>query len=555
MKKSKILAAVLLLAMFSSVLTVVKFSSPVSGSSETPATPVVSPEALGDPLGTKGVWLNDVTGLITVDGALGDWATVPHAMCNGVDTYVGNDSTYAYVAVAWVDSSKFDGKVSEWNKTGATLDNVTNGAWVEYDGADDMVSVGFSNGTYTDMWTWAYSIRGDGSYAYETDGTGKADGGALPFVRNIDVAEAAQGWDQPETDNSSVAIPSHVALPNGTSYIGWFDNVPGGSQTNVDIAYTYNTSGDDRYIVEFRRLLDTGSQVDDIKLDLNDLTGMTFFVGRANKQSFIDMDVSVAGYAIADDNVAAEFTWDIFASPVTEALLITGKVWDDYVNPWINIQLSGWLDTYGDVWGTADVNTFTGDWSYLFYYDEDDMPLGDYTVNISFVPKYDPQNDTYQNITIVDDEAPKIVGLVNLNTQYPNGVPNGTDYVPVTVGVSDNYAYWVGGLAGYSDTDLLTVYLYSYAEDEIALMTPMVQFSSGGATFSANLTLPSIAAGTTYNYTYFVEVFDPSNNKVTSVHYWFIHGEIIVVPTPGFGILAGLFGLAGAAFIIYKKRK
>ena len=554
MKKSKILAAVLLLAMFSSVLTVVKFSSPVSGSSETPATPVVSPEALGQPLGEKGVWLNDVTGLITVDGDLGDWATIPHAMCNGVDTYVGNDSTYAYVAVAWVDSSKFDGKVSEWNKTGATLDNITNGAWVEYDGADDMVSVGFSNGTYTDMWTWAYSFRGDGSYAYESDGAGNADGGALPFVRNIDVAEAAQGWDQPETDNSSVAIPSHVALANGTSYKGWFDNVPGGSQTDVDIAYTYNTSADDRYIVEFRRLLDTGAYVDDINLDLNDLTDLSFFVGRANKQNFLNMDVSVAEFALADDNVAAEFTWDIFESPVTEAILITGTVWDDYVNPWINVQLSGWLDTYGDVWGIADVNLFTGDWSYLFYYDDDDMPLGGYTVNISFVPKYDAQNDTYQNITIVDDQAPQIVGLVNLNTQYPNGVPNGTDYVPVTVGVSDNYQYYVGGEAGYSTTDFLTVYLFSYAEDDVALMTPMVQFSSGGATFTANITLPNIAAGTTYNYTYFVEVFDPSNNKISSAHYWFIHG-VIVLPTPGFGILAGLFGLAGAAFIIYKKRK
>ncbi|MCK5159211.1 MAG: hypothetical protein KAR08_08640, partial [Candidatus Heimdallarchaeota archaeon] len=143
MKKSKLLATVLLLTMFSSLITVVNFSSPTSGSSETPATPVASPEALGDPMGTKGVLLTDVTGLITVDGSIGDWITIDHDIFNGVDTYIGNDSTYVYVAVAWVDSSK-DGKVSEWNKTGSTVDTAVNGTWVEYDGADDMVSVGFS---------------------------------------------------------------------------------------------------------------------------------------------------------------------------------------------------------------------------------------------------------------------------------------------------------------------------------------------------------------------------------------------------------------------------
>ncbi|MCK5185348.1 MAG: hypothetical protein KAQ95_13645, partial [Candidatus Heimdallarchaeota archaeon] len=134
-----------------------------------------------------------------------------------------------------------------------------------------------------------------------------------------------------------------------------------------------------------------------------------------------------------------------------------------------------------------------------------------------------------------------------------NGVPNGTEYVPITVGASDNYQYWVDG-TGYTDKDMPTVYLFSWKGDDVALMTPMVQFSTGGTTFSANISLPAILAGETFNYTYFVEVWDPENNKVTSVYHWFIHGEITTT-APGFGILVGLFGLAGAVFIIYKKRK
>ncbi|MHA1531695.1 MAG: Heimdall-CTERM domain-containing surface protein, partial [Candidatus Heimdallarchaeota archaeon] len=306
----------------------------------------------------------------------------------------------------------------------------------------------------------------------------------------------------------------------------------------------------------FRRLLDTGSEVDDIKLDFNDLTDMSFFVGSANKQGFIDMDVSVAEYTLHDDNVALEFSWDIVDDEINGAMLLTGTIYDDYAGVEIWIRLSGWDATYGAGfwWNYAgSINSATGDWSALFYYDEDDMPLGDQTINVSVHAKYETNNITYQNVSIVDDTTPSIVGLVDLSLSYPDGVPFETEYVPITVGVNDDYAYWVGGLAGYSTTDMLTVNLYSYYDNQVALMTPMVQFSSGGATYSANITLPTQTTGT-YNWTYFVQVWDPLNNKIASVHYWFIQGEI-TIGTPGFGILAGLFGLAGAVFIIYKKRK
>jgi len=555
MKKSKLLAAVLLIAMFSSVFTVANFSTPTSGSSEAPATPVATPDAvLGDELGTKGIWIADLGATnIIADGALGDWGATPHDYFNGVDTYIGYNTTHVSVGLTWFDAS-VDGKISEWNKTGASTDNITHGTWVQYDGAVDMVAVGWTNSTgYADIWVWDNSIRGDANYAYEVNGTWDPDEGDTSFIQNIDTG-VLYGWQQPEWDNSSVAIPSHVALANGTAYKGWFDDAPTLSQTDVWVAYTHNTSGTNMYIVEMVRALDVGV-ADDILLDFTDLTGMDFWVGKENKQDCLDMSVGITDFALANDNEPALFSWDIITNPVTEALLITGVVWDDYLGFDINVRISGWDDTYGaGTWAQADFNTFTGDWSYLFYYDEDDMPIGDHQLNISFVPKYDPVNDTYQNITISDIQAPQVLGLVDVNLQYPCGVPNGTEYVPITVGVSDNYQYWVGGLAGYTDKDLLSVQLYSWKDDDVALMTPMVQFSSGGSTFSANITLPALPAGETHNYTYFVQVWDPENNKGTSEYFWFIHGDICVT-TPGFGILAGLFGLAGAAFIIYKKRK
>jgi hypothetical protein len=557
MKKSKLFAAVLLIAMFSSVFTVANFNTPVSGSTEIPTAPEATPDgALGDQLGTKGIWVANVTGTNTIiaDGDPGDWTGVPGDVFNGVTTLIAYNKTHVSVGLIWVDSSN-DMKISEWNKTGsATADNATHGTWDHLDGAVDMVAVGWTNSSgYSDIWVWDASIRGDASYAYEVNGTWDPDTGDTSFMQNIDTG-VLYGWEQPEYDNSSVAIPDHDALANGTAYVGWFDDTPTLSQTDVWVGATWNASGDDSYVVEMVRELDTGDQTDDILLDFTE--DLTFWVGGENKQDCKNMEVGIASFAVAHTNEPALFSWDIITNPITEALLITGVVWDDYLNFDIFVRISGWTDTYygPNYWGTADFNVYTGDWSYLFYFDEDDLPLGDHTLNISFVPKYDATNDTYQNITIDDITAPQVTGLVDMNERYPCGVPNGTDYIPITVGVSDDYQYWVGGLAGYTDKDLLTVQLYSWKDDDVALMTPMEQFASGGSTFSANITLPAIAAGETYNYTYFVQVWDPSNNKVTSEYFWFIHGDICL-PTPGFGILAGLFGLAGAAFIIYKKRK
>jgi hypothetical protein len=286
---------------------------------------------------------------------------------------------------------------------------------------------------------------------------------------------------------------------------------------------------------------------------------MYFWVGGEDKQNCKDMIVGIESFALADTNDPAEFWWDAIVNPVNNALLILGDVWDDYLGLDILIQLSGWDDTQigPDNWESADINVFNGEWSYLFNFNDDEMPLGDFQLNISFVPKYDAVNDTYQNVTITDNTAPTVVGLVNVDAQYPCGVPNGTEYVPITVGANDDYSYWIDtpGFEGYYSVDKLSVSLFFWKDDDVALSIPMTHSFTGGTTFSANITLPFYATPETHNYTYFVEVWDPSNNKVTSVKYWFIHGTKAVCITPGFGILVGVFGIAAAVFIIYKRRK
>lgn len=569
MKKNKLLATVLLFAMFSSLLTVGNYSTPASGSAIIPASSDVSPEAIvpGE-MGNKGVWLQDVSGeVITADGDLSDWGTTIHEIFNGVDLYIGYDSSNVYVGLAWVDSSR-DGKLSEWNKTGsATLDNATHGTYDQLAGADDMLAVGFTNSSgYSDIWIWMESIRGDDAYAYEVNGSWIPDAGVLPYDENYDTTTIAS-WAQPDRYNNTNAITDHDGLVNGTSFIGWFESAtPDQSQADVAMGYTWNASSDDKYVVEFIRPLNTGSQVDDILLDLGNATElnlMKFWVGSENKQDCVDFSVGTRKYNMepfGETNVPGEFEWDIISDPIYEPLLLQGAVYDDYVVEENNFEvtLSGWEDTYGASYVATianDINGFTGDWSYLFYYDEDDMPFGDNTVNITWTPKYDTVSynlTAWQFANISDITAPNILGLVDVLLQYPNGVPGDEEFVPITVGAGDNYQYYSADLGGYTDKDALIVYLFSWVDDGVALMSPMVQFSPGGSTFSGNITLEPITAGT-HNISYFVEVWDPSNNKATSVHYWFIQGVTLV--TPGFGILAGLFGLAGAAFIIFKKKR
>ena len=471
-----------------------------------------------NPMRTSGILIVDLdnyTNTITLDGDISDWAGIPHDEFNGVEVFLTYDSNFVYVATVWEDSSN-DGAISHWNKTGNI--NSTHGIWEELDGRDDMVAVGFSNGTYSDIWICANSLRGDTNYAFEVDNYWKPDTGTLPFHRNIDVGPETFGWLQPDMDNNSAQITDHYDLAKGTTYIGWFDDTPTESQIDVNIAKTWNATGNDKYIVEFRRALNT-SNLDDIELNFDNLTNLSFFVGSANKQDSIDMCVNIKELTVSDTNFQAIFDWDDITNPVTSALLLTGQIYDDYDDVEIWIRLSGWDATYGaDFWWNyaGGINSYTGEWSALFYYDEDDMPLGNHELTIKFKAKYEEELILSQEVTIVDDVAPRLAGLVDMNERYPNGVPKGTDYVPITVGASDNYQYYIPGL-GYSDTDTLSVYLF-YIIGGVVDMVPMVQFAQGGSTFSANITLDHTY---TRNITYYVQAFDPIGNSVVSEYLWF----------------------------------
>ncbi len=517
---------------------------------------LVTDDWVDRPMGDKGIWIIDLFtygNAIVLDGNLSDWAGIPHDVFNGVDVYLAYNETYVFVATSWVDPSN-DGEISCWNKTGHI--NSTHGIWEELDGADDILSIGFSNGTYTDRWIWTNSLKGDANFAYETDGIYTADSGALPFIRNENPLVA----DQPGFDNTSVVITDHTSILNGTRYFQWFDNTPDGSQTDVSIAQSWNASGDGKYIVEFLRPLDTGSYIDDIKLDFLDLTDQTFFVGSENKHDALDSDVSVYELALAADNEPADFEIDTIVNDVVGPLLITGHCYDDYYGTDILIHLSGWNDTYGPGYianAKFGINHFTGGWSYLLYYDENDMPIGDHVLSVEFKPKYDESIKVIQNITIDDINPPQIVGLVDLNERYQNGVPIAFEYVPVTVGINDNY----------DPNDYLIVHLYSWKGDDVAWMTPMQQFAPGSTTFHANITL-DYSPSEDNNYTYFVQVFDTSNNKALSEWYWFYLGEIpaettitLTAPTTSIGLgitfisglIVGTIALSIVFYISFKK--
>ena len=230
------------------------------------------PKSLGD----KGIWIFDITGGggITLDGDLSDWQTegVPHDIFNGVDVYLAFDTANVYVAAQWLDMTE-DDKVSHWNKTGNL--NVTHGDWEQFGGEDDVLTVGFSDGSDTDLWVWTNSFRTD-SEAYEMDLSGYADMHTLPFIRNIDGSGTI-----PIFDNTTMPIVNHLALPVGTIYAGWFDDTPTGSQADVDVVSDYNNTEEFYYTIEFSRPLNTG-YTDDIVLDFSVLTDLSFFVGAAN---------------------------------------------------------------------------------------------------------------------------------------------------------------------------------------------------------------------------------------------------------------------------------
>ncbi|NHJ49865.1 MAG: hypothetical protein FK733_18880 [Asgard group archaeon] len=554
MKKSKIIAAVLLLAMFSSLFTVAQVGQPAimtTTASEPVEVQEFTPEV--EYVGTNESFINDLTSFtIVADGDLADWAGAKHAVFNGIDLYYGYDGSSFYVAAQWADTS-FDDDVNLWNKTG--LDE--NGSvWENLAGADDMFAFGITSedADWADVWVWTASEnRTATGFAYECNATdfSEADVGTLPHIINME--EDADGFGyRPIYDNTGTAIVDWDSIANGTKYYGWLDQTPLGGQTDVVVDYDWNNTVVGYYTIEMIRDLDTGD-ADDVVFNPADLEDHTILVGKANKQNCDDMTVALAEYTISDVNTPGYLQFSQIPAIAEETLVITGNASDDYAGTELHVVLSGWEDTYGPgTYDVIDVDPLTGEWLYFFSYNEDDMPLGDWTINLTLNAMYETPIETYQNITIEDNEPAIIDGVVDIGENYPDGVSiNDTvlvvnDYeLPVTIGVRDNY---------FAVEDL-TCELYWWKDDGVALMIPMTQFYPGGPTYNCYLPI-TYEAGVGNNYTYFISVWDGDLNKVDTDYLTFwVYMEEETVVTPGFGILIGLFGLAGATFLLYKKFK
>lgn len=548
MKKNKILAAVLLLAMFSSLFAVGTVTLPAqTGSASAPESTLFTPDIMGDPMGDKGILAEDVSGSFTFsgDGELDEWVGLSFEIFSGVNVSLAYDATYVYIALQWKDTTE-DVQIGQWNKTGMINSGLVD--WTFIDGADDVIQVGFATGPYanndSDMMIWTASPRTNSGYAFECNATGDADGGTLPYVMNTNKTTDTFVDAKPlyESDLSTL-ISDEFALANGTMYHAWLNSTTTatGGQINTNVYSDWNDTLMDYYTVEMRRQLNTGDS-DDFVLDFTE--DLIFYVGSANQDDTFNMLIPTKALNTAHTNDAADLTFTtITTDPIISALVITGGVFDDFANYDLTVHLSGWDDTYGaNTFFDADVNEATGNYSFLFFFDEWDLPLGEHIINVTLTPKYETPIMLNQTINIKDIKAPNIEGIVDLQDRYPDGVPLDEDYVVVTVGLADDYCV----------VDDIAAYLYHYVGDDVALKTDMIQFAPGSTTFIANITIDH-AYGVINNYTYFIQAWDTNLNKVTTDYFWFLSASHL--PTPAFGIIAGLFGLAAAVFIVKKVKK
>jgi hypothetical protein len=535
MKKSKILAMLMLVAVFASAFSVATVTlSPAQFVAASAPTVIDEPTVFTTDAKSwdNGTYAQTTAQTIVLDGNVSEWTDVIPETFGGAEVYLAFDGTNVYVAVVWADAV-IDDQVSMWNKTDAE------DGFEALAGADDTVTVGFSLGTDYDFWTWTASNRTSNDYAYEHDGDGTPDSGNLPYEMNSYFGNF-NATDFPIYDNNWDTIVDNSTIPVNTQIIGWQTNetAPSGDQTNVDIGVNHTGT---HYIVEFQRTL-AAPDTDDFTFDFTN-NDMYFYIGVANGDDAFDLDIPVSSHLIFDGNDPAELTFDAIPAVNNESLLLQGTAYDDYEDYYVYV----WIDTWADTWGSPDtvtVNRITGAWSYLLLFNEMDMPLGTNNVYIYLYEPYVGLQHINYTVEFEDVNAPQLIGLTDVADRYPTGVPGDEGYVTVTVGLSDDY----------DDVNYLQANLYSYKDGGIALATPMVQFYEDSSTFNANITIdPTDDYSFQHNYTYFVQAWDTTGNKYRSLDYTFF--TAITIPTPGFGIIAGVFGVAIAVLFVKKLKK
>ncbi|MHA1308670.1 MAG: hypothetical protein ACTSQN_15370 [Candidatus Heimdallarchaeota archaeon] len=467
----------------------------------------------------NGTWAQLTTTAFTPDGNITEWeieGIIPETIY-GSTVYIAYDATNVYVALIWINVEVND-EMSHWNKT-----NSQEGYEI-LRGEDDVITVGFSNDTYRDLWTWTASNRTQDNYAYEYGGglyDRDPDSGNLPYIKNSNSSELDY-WnpDVPLYDNDSVAIVDHSSIPVNTIIKCWLEDTPTNSQTDVEIGVIHNGTA---YIAEFVRALDTGN-ADDIVLDLtkNDIK---FEIRNIEKDNALYFDDWTDTYLVFHENTPAELTMYAVPSVVNDALLLQGTAFDDYER----FEVSIWMDSWVDTWGSLDyiyVNTITGAWSYLLQSNEMDMPLGTNNITITLDAPYEDEISVNCTTTFEDVYAPTINGVVNVTQRYPTGVPLDEEYVTVSVGLDDNY----------NDVNNLSANLYYKIDNGFFILQPMDQSYPDSLLFSANISIDSgLDPLVAHTYTYYIEAFDLSNNVIFSDNYSFLT-LIDLGPTPVTGI-------------------
>ncbi|MCE7746338.1 MAG: hypothetical protein GPJ52_14505 [Candidatus Heimdallarchaeota archaeon] len=464
------------------------------------------------PLGVNGIWainLSSYSNSISLDGNLTDWDGIPKEEFDDMEISLAFDENFVYIAVQWEDST-LDNEIGKWNKTG--MIDADDAQWEFIGGKDDQLKIGFHIGPENDYWVWTSSNITIDPYVYESEGNYTADSGELPFVMNTNGTDF-EGNVKPIYDNGQILIVDWEVIPEATYIDAYFPNTPTMSQTDVLVASDWNNTKENHYTLEFKRALDTG-QTDDIVFDFG-LSNFDFFIGKIDGETTEYFEFANYDYRISTENEIPTLTFDVIPSLVTEALLIGGIVYDDYVNYDFTVNVT-W--EYTPETGYIDypvVNQFTGQWSYLLLYNEYFMPLGWQEIIITFDPKYDDPIIVNQTTFFDDIDSPEILGIVDLGNAYPDGVPIDMEYVTITIAVRDNYDI----------TDDLVAQLYSWKDGGVALMTPLTQFASGGSTFNANIYI-SYDPTAENLFTYFAQVWDSSNNKITSEYCTFFVGEV-----------------------------
>lgn len=522
-------------------------------------------------IGEKGIWAQNITGLssITIDNDLSEWENIPYLNINNVLIWLAFDESNVYIAFEW-DDITFDDELSHWRKYG--MFNETIAYWFLYEGADDALSIGFTQNGSTDISIWTASNRTDNYFMYECDENGFPDLGNLPYVMNTNKTLTFENA-KPIYDNSSITLPSDESIiQDGTSYVAWFDSnlSPNESQNDTEIAIDWNNNKIGTYSVEIVRALNTGHG-DDIVINFSE--PLIFSFGISNKHFARSMLVTMEDYLVSLENEVSNLTLNPIndANPIEDGiqvyddLYLQGTVYDDYKNSLIYIQLPAWEYTYGpNFTAQANIHENDGTWSYYLHFNEFDMPLGENEIIITLVPQYDNPITINETIIIDDIIAPTIYGIVDIAVRFPDGVPYDQGSVLITAGLSDNYCI----------NDDITAFLYYYKDNDVATIVGMSQFLPGSTSFIADIPIEP-EFNRIAQYTYFLQVWDTNLNIKTSEHFTFFVQPTtspsttppetpsttskvytLLVPLRSFGLILGvLLFLSMKLFLLRKKNQ